>query len=130
MPQTTNRKTESKSRRRDDASEPTPSLNERGESGMRIAEHLQKAAAGGKIRKGFSLWQISKELPTAAAGAGEVFKRHPIPIALLGGAVTTAALLYAAHSMGAFEAEEGADEQDGEEPERSDDEEEGEDADE
>ena len=91
-----------------------PALSDRAASGMRIAKHLQKAAAGGNLRKGFSLWRASKELPTAAAGAGELFKRHPVPISLLGGVLTTAGLLYAAYTMGAFEqdgsGEEGEDE--------------------
>ena len=83
-----------------------PDLADRAASGMRIAKHLQKAATGGNLRKGFSLWRASKELPTAAAGAGELFKRHPVPISLLGGVLTTAGLLYAAYSMGAFEQDE------------------------
>ena len=130
MAQTTSAKSKSKSKPADDSSDNGPSLDERRESGMRIAGHLQKAAAGGKIRKGLSLWKISKELPTAAAGAGEVFKRHPVPIALLGGALTTAALLYAAHAMGAFAADGQQDEEGGEEAEARGEEDEGEEADE
>ena len=125
MAQTTSPKKKSKPAAGDDKSDDTPSLSERGQSGMRIAGHLQKAAAGGKLRKGFALWRASKELPTAAAGAGDLFKRHPVPIALLGGALTTAALLYAAHSMGAFAAEgeaDGHDEEAGGEAEASADE--------
>jgi hypothetical protein len=57
----------------DESSDDQPSLAERAESGMRIAEQLGKAAAGGKIRKGVSLWRVSRELPTAAAGAGHFF---------------------------------------------------------
>jgi hypothetical protein len=72
---------------------------------MKIAGHLRKAAEGGTIRKGFSLWRVARELPTAASGAGELFKRHPVPIALLGGALTTAGLLVLAHGMGAFDSE-------------------------
>ena len=83
-----------------------PALSDRAASGMRIAKHLQKAAAGGNLRKGFSLWRASKELPTAAAGASDLFKRHPVPISILGGVLTTAGLLYAAYSMGAFEQDE------------------------
>ena len=99
-----------------------PALSDRAASGMRIAKHLQKAAAGGNLRKGFSLWRASKELPTAAAGAGELFMRHPVPISLLGGVLTTAGLLYAAYSMGAFEQDESAEqgeevEDEGNEPE-------------
>ena len=104
-----------------------PDLSDRAASGMRIAKHLQKAATGGNLRKGFSLWRASRELPTAAAGAGELFKRHPVPISLLGGVLTTAGLLYAAYSMGAFEqggsteqGEEGEDE--GNEPQAASDE--------
>jgi len=93
----------------DESSEEQPSLSERAESGMRIAEQLGKAAVGGKLRKGFSLWRVSRELPTAAAGAGDVFKRHPIPIAVAGGLLTTASLLLLAHGMGAFDAQDEAD---------------------
>jgi hypothetical protein len=89
----------------DESSDEQPSLSERAQSGMRIAEHLQKAAEGGKLRRGFSLWRVSRELPTAAAGAGELFKRHPISFAIAGGMATTAALLLLAQGMGAFDAE-------------------------
>jgi hypothetical protein len=106
-----------------DSSDEQPSLSERAQSGMRIAEHLQKAAEGGKIRKGFSLWRVSRELPTAAAGAGEVFKRHPIPIALAGGLLTTATLLLLAQGMGAFDAQDEDQDQRDEETEPGGDEE-------
>jgi hypothetical protein len=86
-----------------DESDDMPSMSERARSGMKIAGQLRKAAAGGKLRKGFSLWRVSRELPTAAAGAGDFFKRHPVPIALLGGALTTATLLVLATGMGAFD---------------------------
>jgi hypothetical protein len=102
----------------DESSAEQPSLSERAESGMRIAEQLGKAAAGGKLRKGFSLWRVSRELPTAAAGTGELFKRHPIPFAVAGGLLTTGALLLLAHGMGAFDeqAEPQADDEAGNEP--------------
>ena len=107
----------------DESSEEQPSLSDRAQSGMRIAGHLQKAAAGGKLRKGFSLWRVSRELPTAAAGAGGVFKRHPIPIAVAGGLLTTATLLLLAHGMGAFDAQDEDQDQGDEETEPAGDEE-------
>jgi hypothetical protein len=87
----------------DESSDDQPSLAERAQSGMRIAEQLGKAAAGGKLRQGFSLWRVSRELPTAAAGTGRFFKRHPVPIAVAGGVLTTGALLLLALGLGAFD---------------------------
>ena len=104
-------------KREDTPADAGPSLSDRTASGMRLAQHLRKAAAGGNLRKGFSLWRASKELPTAAAGAADLFKRHPVPISLLGGALTTAGLLYAAYSMGAFDQDQPADDQQSEEDE-------------
>jgi hypothetical protein len=98
----------------DDSSAEQPSLSERAQSGMRIAEQLGKAATGGKIRKGFSLWRVSRELPTAAAGTGQLFKRHPIPFALAGGLLTTGALLLLAQGMGAFDEQGGQEADEGE----------------
>ena len=88
-----------------------PSPSDRAAAGVRIAGHVRSAATGGKLRRGWSLWRASRELPVAAAGATDLFKRHPVPIALLGGALTTAGLLYAAHAMGAFESDGGAQEE-------------------
>ena len=96
------------------AAESGPSMSDRASAGMRIASHVSKAASGGKLRKGFSLWRASRELPTAAAGATEVFKKHPIPVAIAGGLLAPAGLLYAAHAMGAFDADESAGQQDDE----------------
>lgn len=107
----------------DESSDEQPSLSDRAQSGMRIAEQLQKAATGGKLRKGFSLWRVARELPTAAAGAGELFKRHPIPIAVAGGAATTAALLLLAQGMGAFDTQDEDQDQGDEETETAGDEE-------
>ena len=108
--------------RPDESSDEQPSLSDRAQSGMRIAEHLQKAAAGGKIRKGFSLWRVSRELPTAAAGAGDLFKRHPLPFAVAGGLLTTATLLLLAQGMGAFDEQDQAEEDEGGESEPAEDE--------
>ena len=124
MAQAAKKKQKSGKNERDNESEDGPSLSDRTQAGMRIASHLKKAAEGGSIRKGFSLWRVAKELPTAASGAGELFKRHPVPIALLGGALTTAGLLVLAQGMGAFDARQSgeaeqdeADEQAGQEEE-------------
>ena len=126
MPNTTKQKKKTKAPARDDDESSSenggengsanngPDLSDRAASGMRIAKHLQKAATGGNLRRGFSLWRASKELPTAAAGAGDLFRRHPVPISILGGVLTTAGLLYAAYSIGAFEQDESADQGEGE----------------
>src|SRR5688572_23985411 len=106
MAQAAKKKQKSGKNERDNESEDGPSLSDRTQAGMRIAGHLKKAAEGGSIRKGFSLWRVAKELPTAASGAGELFKRHPVPIALLGGVLTTAGVLVLAQGMGAFDANE------------------------
>jgi hypothetical protein len=114
MPRATSQKMKSQPAERDneadDESGSGPSLSDRASSGMRAARHLQKAATGGKLRKGFSLWRASRELPVVASGAGNFFKQHPLPLALLGGALTTAALLYTARSMGAFDSNAEGDE--------------------
>lgn len=91
-----------------DESSDAPNLSERARSGMKIASQLNKAAQGAKVRKALSLWRVSRELPTAAAGAGEFFKRHPVPISILAGALTTATLLVLASGMGAFDGEPSA----------------------
>ena len=82
-----------------------PSLSDRASSGMRLAGHVKKAAEGGKLRKGFSLWRASKELPIVAAGAGNFFKRHPVPISVAAGAVVTGTLLVLALGLGAFDSD-------------------------
>jgi len=91
-----------------DESSDSPSPSERARSGIKIASQLNKAAQGGKIRKGISLWRVSRELPTAAAGAGKCFKRHPVPVSILSGALTTATLLVLASGMGAFDGDSSA----------------------
>ena len=78
-----------------------PEMSERASAGMKAAQHLSKAARGGTLRKGFSLWRASSHLGVAAAGAGEVIKRHPAPAALIGGAVAAAAIFFAARSAAA-----------------------------
>ena len=105
MARTVNEKQKSQKDPSDNETEDSPSLSDRAQSGMKIAGHLRKAVEGGSLRKGFSLWRVARELPTAASGAGELFKRHPVPIALLGGALTTAGLLVLAHTIGAFDSE-------------------------
>ena len=132
MAQTVKKQKSSKDQSENGAPE-GPSLSDRAQSGARIADHVRKAAEGGSIRKGFSLWRVARELPTAASGAGDLFKRHPVPIALLGGVVTTGALLVLANGMGAFDADdqsEGEDEGQEEGQEEGDGEEEGEEEDE
>ena len=107
-----------------------PSPTERATAGLKMAEHLQKAAAGGKIRKGWSLWRASKQLPVAAAGAGDLFKRHPVPIAIAGGVLATAGILLAAQAIGAFDADTQAEGQAENESRAEDDDEADEDAEE
>ena len=112
-----------KSKRPDSSSsgEDRPGMAERTSSGMKAAQHLSKAADGGTLRKGFSLWRATSHLKVAAAGAGDLIKRHPAPAALIGGAVTGAAIFFAARSMGASE-EQGwdSDESEGEEESEQD----------
>jgi len=86
-------------------------MAERTSSGLKAAQHLSKAADGGTLRKGFSLWRATSHLKVAAAGAGDLIKRHPAPAALIGGAVTGAAIFFAARSMAAGEEEEVDDEE-------------------
>ena len=116
MAQATRPNKSSKSRRDDESDKDSggPSLSDRASSGMRLAGHVKKAAEGGKLRKGFSLWRASKELPVVAAGAGDLFKRHPIPIAVAAGGLVTAGVLVLALGMGAFDSDssEQSDEQD------------------
>lgn len=77
-------------------------MAERTSSGLKAAQHLTKAAqGGGTLSKGFSLWRATGPLKVAAAGAGDLIKRHPAPAALIGGAVTGAAIFFAARSMAA-----------------------------
>ena len=104
--------------------EDRPGMAERTSSGLKAAQHLSKAADGGTLRKGFSLWRATSHLKVAAAGAGDLIKRHPAPAALIGGAVTGAAIFFAARSMGASE-EQGSDsdeESEGEEESEQDEE--------
>jgi hypothetical protein len=108
MAQATRPNKSSKSRRDDQSDNDTgggPSLSDRASSGMRLAGHVKKAAEGGKLRKGFSLWRASKELPVVAAGAGDLFKRHPVPIAVAAGGLVTAGVLVLALGMGAFDSD-------------------------
>ena len=90
-----------------------PDINDRAASGLKAAEHIQKAMAGGTIRKAFSLWRASSHLRTAAAGTGDVVKRHPLAAALAGGTVTAVAIYYVARSMAAQD-DEGQEEEEAE----------------
>src|SRR5688500_4167501 len=112
-----------KSKRPESSSgEEKPGMAERTSSGLKAAQHLSKAAEGGTLRKGFSLWRATSHLKTAAAGAGDLIKRHPAPAALIGGAVTGAAIFFAARSMGASD-EQGSDaDEEGEEESEQDEE--------
>jgi len=115
-----------KSKRQESSSaEERPGMAERTSSGLKAAQHLTKAAHGGTLRKGFSLWRATSHLKVAAAGAGDLIKRHPAPAALIGGAVTGAAIFFAARSMAAGE-EQGSDEESEGEEESEQDEESGE----
>ena len=107
-----------------ESNEDRPGMAERTSSGLKAAQHLTKAAEGGTLRKGFSLWRATSHLKTAAAGAGDLIKRHPAPAALIGGAVTGAAIFFAARSMGASDEQgsESDEESEGEEESEQDEE--------
>ena len=118
MAQATRPNKSSKSRRDDESDKDSggaPSLSDRASSGLRLAGHVKKAAEGGRLRKGFSLWRASRELPVVTAGAGKLFKRHPIPVSVAAGALVTSGLLVLALGMGAFDSDsaEQSDEQEG-----------------
>ena len=122
MAQATRPSKASKSRRPEESdkdAEDTPSVSDRASSGMRLAGHVEKAAEGGTLRKAFSLWRASKELPVAAAGATDLFKRHPIPVSVAAGALVTTGMLVLASRMGAFDSE-GAEQSNGQDDAGSD----------
>jgi hypothetical protein len=77
-----------------------PSMSERADAGVKAAGHLGKAASGGKLRMAWSLWRASKQIPTAAAGTGDLIKRHPAVSALVVG-LTAAATTYVLASRAA-----------------------------
>src|SRR4051812_12835362 len=79
--------------------EDAPSAQERAESGVKIAQHLQTAFTGGRIRRAFALWRATRQLRVAAAGTGTLVKRHPIAAAVIGGTLTGTAIYFAAKSM-------------------------------
>ncbi|HZN69062.1 MAG TPA: hypothetical protein VFB66_27525 [Tepidisphaeraceae bacterium] len=81
-----------------------PSMSERAEAGVKAASHLGKAASGGKLRMAYSLWRASKQIPVAAAGTGDLIKRHPAVAALLAG-LTAAAATYVLASRAAANSE-------------------------
>jgi hypothetical protein len=81
-------------------------MEDRAASGLKAAEHIQKAMAGGTIRKAFSFWRAATHLRTAAAGTGGLVRRHPIAAALLGGTLAAGAIYFAARSMDASEDDE------------------------
>jgi hypothetical protein len=87
----------------EDSEEQGPTAGERADAGMKIAGHVGKAASGGKLRKAFSLWRVSKQLPVAAAGAGDLVKRYPGVTAALGGLAAAAAIYLLASRAAADE---------------------------
>ena len=97
MPSSTATKKKSTSDHNDDG----PDLGDRAASGLKAAEHIQKAMAGGTIRKAFSGWRALSHLRTAAAGTGDVVKDHPVAAALAGGTLAAVAIYYVARSMAA-----------------------------
>jgi hypothetical protein len=78
MPQATSKVKKPKSKSSDSGDEAAPSAQERAESGIKLAQHVQTALTGGKIRKAFALWGAAKQLRVAAAGTGGVVKKHPL----------------------------------------------------
>ncbi len=101
MPAATTKKKSSRMEMDDPES---PSIDDRAASGLKAVEHIQKALAGGKIRKAFSLWRASSHLRTAAAGTGGIVQRHPLVAALVGGTLAAGAIYYMATSMAGAEA--------------------------
>ena len=101
MPQATSKVKKSKSKSRPDSGdeEAGPSAQERAESGIKLAQHVQTALTGGKIRKAFALWGAAKQLRVAAAGTGGVVKKHPLATALIGGGLAATAIYLVAKSM-------------------------------
>jgi hypothetical protein len=100
MPQATSKVKKSKSKPRPDSGdEASPSAQERAESGIKLAQHVQTALTGGKIRKAFALWGAAKQLRVAAAGTGGVVKKHPLATALIGGGLAATAIYLVAKSM-------------------------------
>ena len=98
----------------EDTGEDSPSMSERADAGVKAAGHLGKAASGGKLRMAYSLWRASKHIPVAAAGAGDLIKRHPAITALVAG-VTAAAVTYVmASRAAAAEGDEGESQSEGE----------------
>jgi hypothetical protein len=119
MPQATStqsKKSKSKSRPESGGEEAGPSAQERAESGIKLAQHVQTALTGGKIRKAFALWGAAKQLRVAAAGTGGVVKKHPLATALIGGGLAATAIYLVARSMDAQDesaGDEGEDEDNG-----------------
>ena len=107
MPSSTATKKKSTSDHNDDG----PDLGDRAASGLKAAEHIQKAMAGGTIRKAFSGWRALSHLRTAAAGTGDVVKDHPVAAALAGGTLAAVAIYYVARSMAAQDDEGQEDEE-------------------
>jgi hypothetical protein len=126
MPQATSKarnsqtKNKSRSQTDDDGGDAGPSAQERAESGIKLAQHLQTAMTGGKIRQAFALWGAAKQLRVAAAGTGTVVKKYPLATALIGGGLAATAIYLAAKSAAAASDEQDADAGDGESDEEED----------
>ena len=56
---------------------PSGATQERAESGIKLAQHVQTALTGGKIRKAFALSARGQALRVAAAGTGGVVEKIP-----------------------------------------------------
>src|SRR5690349_22098788 len=100
MPQATSKAKKSRNKSQSNSGdEAGPSAQERAESGIKLAQHVQTALTGGKIRKAFALWGAAKQLRVAAAGTGGVVRKHPLATALIGGGLAATAIYIVARSM-------------------------------
>jgi hypothetical protein len=115
MPEAMKTRKQSKPKKGDaTGGETGPSAQERAESGIKLAQHVQTALTGGKIRRALALWGAAKQLRVAAAGTGGVVKKYPLATALVGGGLAATAIYLAARSAGSRDdagAEDGDEEQ-------------------
>ena len=111
MPQATKKspKSDKAKKKQSDGGDAGPSAQERAESGVKLAQHLQTAMTGGKIRQAFALWRASKQLSVAAAGTGDIVKKHPLAAALIGGGLAATVIYLTARSAGAQDESAGED---------------------
>ena len=101
MPEAMKTRKQSKPKKGDaTGGETGPGAQERAESGIKLAQHVQTALTGGKIRRALALWGAAKQLRVAAAGTGGVVKKYPLATALVGGGLAATAIYLAARSAG------------------------------